>query len=75
MLAKYLIIGVVVQICIMIWRLCLNKVQGPMKDLYELHSWIAWATFAVTLILGYAINILTWPLAIVAECYNTYTGQ
>lgn len=66
----YLAIGLVVQLVITFMRVCVRKVT-PELDFTSKEEWIG---FVLTLVIGGMINIVTWPLAIIAEAYNIVRG-
>ena len=67
----WLKIGAVVQVLITSVRIALGKVQGPMKELYESKSAIGWVVFITICPILMMINVILWPVAIIAEIYNT----
>ena len=66
----YLAIGLVVQLLITFERACVRKVVPELT----FDGWFDVASFVITLILGGFINIVVWPLTIVAEVFNIKRG-
>lgn len=68
----YLIIGVIVQACILIER----AIRLPeLLDFTGREGWKFWVAYIATVIVGCAFNVLIWPVTIVAEIYNIYKHQ
>lgn len=67
----YLFIGLIVQIAIMGWRTCLGKI-----DSYDLLSYGPWCVvgYILTFMFMVSINVLIWPISIIAEIINTIKG-
>lgn len=66
---KYLITGVIVQIIIIVLRWALGKSKEAIKE--NKTNEFFWIAVAV----GSAINILCWPISIVAEILATKEGN
>lgn len=74
MFIQYLLIGVLVQIVTFIERfargvLGIEDIKDVFKSLPEA------IVFSVTLLIVVFINVLTWPLVIIAEIYNIVHNQ
>lgn len=66
----YLAIGLVVQLLITFERVCIRKVTPSLSDFGPMD----WVAFVGVLIIGGIANILSWPIAIIAEAYNIVRG-
>ena len=74
MFSTYLLIGLAVQIVIFIERFArgVATIEDVKESFKSLPSAIG---FLATLLIGGFINVLTWPISIACEIYNTIKGQ
>lgn len=69
----YLKIGAIVQTLVIVLRLALGKTQKVWKNIDKkfYRNPIFWVSFTIATIVGLIINIVSWPIGIVAEIHNT----
>lgn len=73
---KWMAIGFIVQAIVTGVRFGLGKPQKDWASVTEADkkSPYFWFAFISTIIIGGIINIVLWPVAIIAEIYNTKKG-
>lgn len=70
---KYLTIGAIVQVIIIGVRTALGKTKNAITGLDKEDSAYK-ISFGIGLVIGLIFNIVLWPIAIIAEIYNTIKG-